>query len=684
MLPIARLQPEDAHARSTANVASVFQQRVGDPAAAVGRDQTARSANCLRSTSTPAMPVELVGHRRPDQIGRGPAPAAPPSSRSLLGGRSPTRRALCGQGVDQIPYVGVGGPDRDDLDRVRRRPDEVDFISGRRLPEAEPPEPLAPEPLRPPLSIGGRRDWSRRPAPSAQPLTRRRQLLRRVRSPRPNESNGGRRRAIHRRGRSEHRRGRAVPSFLWARPGSGKLWPVGGPVRVRRSSHPGRSRQNRGGRDVAQLLIPHSARRATRLRPGAVVEIASPAPRDIWRGVLRDDPGATALQTPEYLDAVVTATGGTDVSRFYQLRDGRQLVLPLVRRRSRLGLHLDRGYPDGYGHGGMLATGGLLADDVRAVVRDLRGQSLSLWTGGAHHTSEQWSAGLLPGVTDASTRGRRDRAGLRAMSTTWRPSARTGSPTRPGSSGSARFGPVSRWRRTPPGGWSRSSLRSTGRGPRAGSPARGCRPWSPAAWRWARSRTPKFAAVAAMAGDACRLFVAWYHGRPVAATAMLVHDQHAVAWRSYSIAELATPVSAQPTHPGHRHRGRCPLRLPLHRPGPVRRGGHLQREENSLGAVPRSVVDLRIEPAGLARLRAVRDWAEGVLARALARSPGRSTLGQPSLSRLTFLGPRPDGRPASRASSIRFPIRPGCSAVCIFVGRCRHEDSELGPAPIAQ
>ena len=363
-----------------------------------------------------------------------------------------------------------------------------------------------------------------------------------------------------------------------------------------------------------------------------MVESASPAPRDIWRGVLRDDPGATALQTPEYLDAVVTATGGTDVSRFYQLRDGRQLILPLVRRPSRLGLHLDRGYPDGYGDGGMLATGGLLADDVRAVVRDLRGQSLSLWIGGAHHTSEQWSAGLLPGVT-AERRGVEVielepgcADDLEAFRT-----ARYSGPTRQQRQRAVRVGVevekdttgrlvpvfheiyrawVERWI------------------PRSGLPPMVAR-------RMAMGQEPyaKFAAVAAMAGDACRLFVAWYHGRPVAATVMLVHDQHAVAWRSYSIEELAAPVCAhlltQVTAIEDAVRSGC-RSIDL---GPADGVDTFQREENSLGAVPRSVVDLRIEPAGLARLRAARNRTKGVLVRALTRSPGRSTLGQLSLSR---------------------------------------------------
>ena len=123
---------------------------------------------------------------------------------------------------------------------------------------------------------------------------------------------------------------------------------------------------------MAQLLIPHSVDERLRLHPGAVVESASPAPRDIWRGVLRDDPAQRRCRPPSTWTpwsrppAAPTSAGSTSCATVVG-------VLPLVRRPSRLGLHLDQGYPDGYGHGGMLATGGLLADDVRAVAGDLRG-----------------------------------------------------------------------------------------------------------------------------------------------------------------------------------------------------------------------------------------------------------------------------------------------------------------------
>ncbi|MET1007436.1 MAG: hypothetical protein ABWX96_17935, partial [Propionibacteriaceae bacterium] len=94
----------------------------------------------------------------------------------------------------------------------------------------------------------------------------------------------------------------------------------------------------------------------------------SPAPRAAWEAVLATDPGATALQTPEYFAAVLSGTGGRDASRLYHLSEGRQLVLPLVQQRALPGFPLLADFPGGFGHGSLLATGGLRPSDVRLVV----------------------------------------------------------------------------------------------------------------------------------------------------------------------------------------------------------------------------------------------------------------------------------------------------------------------------
>jgi Acetyltransferase (GNAT) domain len=363
---------------------------------------------------------------------------------------------------------------------------------------------------------------------------------------------------------------------------------------------------------VAQLLIPHSLEARARPRLDAVVEMISPAPRDIWRGVLRDDPGATALQTPEYLDAVVTGTGATDASRFYQLREGRQLVLPLVRRRSALGRHRDDGYPGEYGDGGMLATGGLLTDDVRAVLQNLSGESLRLWIRGIHQTGEQWSAGALPGVTEQRRRvevldlGSRSVGDLDAIRTT-------------------RLTEEAReLRRRAAGLGVEVEQDTTGRLiPVVDDIYR--------ARRRARRAEPdlRIADVAARMGRACRVFVAWRCGRPVAASIMLVHGQHATVWHTIGVGEPAAPAGTdlllRATAIEDAARSGC-RDIGL---GPAGDGPDLSGRTGLIGAAFRSVVDLRMEPAGLARLRAARARAEGVLERAPACPPASPTLGQP-------------------------------------------------------
>src|SRR3712207_7406202 len=130
----------------------------------------------------------------------------------------------------------------------------------------------------------------------------------------------------------------------------------------------------------------------------------------------------------------------------------------------------------------------------------------------------------------------------------------------------------------------------------------------------------KFETVAAMLGQACRVHVAGHRGQPVAAAITLVHGQHAIGWRSYSIKELAAPVAAniatQATciadacHSGCRY-------FDLGQSGGV---ATLQSYKNSFGATPHWVVDLRIEPPGLSRLRSAKERLQGAVVAAVTRS----------------------------------------------------------------
>jgi hypothetical protein len=103
-----------------------------------------------------------------------------------------------------------------------------------------------------------------------------------------------------------------------------------------------------------------------------VLRIESPAPRDVWRETLAGDHDAVATQTPEWCDWLCRTRGYTDVSRLYEFRDGRRLVLPLLAR-SALGIRLtEESMPYGFGYGGPLVAGGRpTSAEARAVLEDL-------------------------------------------------------------------------------------------------------------------------------------------------------------------------------------------------------------------------------------------------------------------------------------------------------------------------
>ncbi|GLQ53553.1 GNAT family N-acetyltransferase [Devosia nitrariae] len=104
-----------------------------------------------------------------------------------------------------------------------------------------------------------------------------------------------------------------------------------------------------------------------------------PVPREIWRSVIAADPDAMPSQSPEWIDAVCAGGLWQDVSRLYVSETGRRIVLPLVR----IGpgpLARLASPRRGWGYGGLIAEGGVSAEDVVLVSRDLEMcRKLSLW-----------------------------------------------------------------------------------------------------------------------------------------------------------------------------------------------------------------------------------------------------------------------------------------------------------------
>ena len=102
------------------------------------------------------------------------------------------------------------------------------------------------------------------------------------------------------------------------------------------------------------------------------VRVTSPAPRDTWHALVREDRDALLSQTPEWMDCVVAFGGHEDASRLYELPDGRQAVLPMVRRTGLAGrVAGSASFPAGWGVGGLVAPGGVEVEDARAVFADL-------------------------------------------------------------------------------------------------------------------------------------------------------------------------------------------------------------------------------------------------------------------------------------------------------------------------
>ena len=100
-----------------------------------------------------------------------------------------------------------------------------------------------------------------------------------------------------------------------------------------------------------------------------------PALRTEWRAAFLADPHAQAFHSPEWVDAVCATGGFEDASRLYETRDGRLLVLPMVRRRHLGGaLSSQASMPPDWGIGGVLSRDPVRPEDLSAICTDLARQ----------------------------------------------------------------------------------------------------------------------------------------------------------------------------------------------------------------------------------------------------------------------------------------------------------------------
>jgi hypothetical protein len=108
------------------------------------------------------------------------------------------------------------------------------------------------------------------------------------------------------------------------------------------------------------------------MRCGAV-GVTSPVPRGVWEAALRADPGAVVTQSLAWRDAVFASGRLEDVSVLYEFSSGRQVVLPLARRRGGPAQTASLGsWPRIWGVGGPICPAGRASpDEVAAVLADV-------------------------------------------------------------------------------------------------------------------------------------------------------------------------------------------------------------------------------------------------------------------------------------------------------------------------
>jgi Acetyltransferase (GNAT) domain len=265
------------------------------------------------------------------------------------------------------------------------------------------------------------------------------------------------------------------------------------------------------------------------------------AARSAWDRALGQDPNATISQTPRWMDCVCESGRWTDATRVYVADDGRELILPLARRRgSPDALPVDASMPFGWGTGGLVCPGGRLsAGDVAAVAADLMGRRpLRTTLRPGHAMEEPWSAG-------APARARRTRYMSQSLDLSGgfaEASARFSSSVRRNVRRAERGPMLVEWEegtrlvpvfdalyRTSVSRWAERQRE----------------PNALAQWR-AHRRDPraKFEVVARNLGDACRIGVAWRSGEPAAAIVVLTHGAHSTYWRGAMDQELAARTGA--------------------------------------------------------------------------------------------------------------------------------------------
>jgi CelD/BcsL family acetyltransferase involved in cellulose biosynthesis len=345
---------------------------------------------------------------------------------------------------------------------------------------------------------------------------------------------------------------------------------------------------------------------------GSGVRITSPVPRQVWRAVLATDPNAVITQTQQWLECLCRLRGYRDASRWYQLPDGRILVLPLVAR-TMAGMRLvEESLPYGWGYGGVVVESGQFnASDAATVLADLgRRPVLRTTVVPTPHTSRSWElaappwAHRVPYLTQIL-----DLDG--GFDTVW----------------SKRYQSQARRcvRKAERAGLEVRLTHGNGSSESAEAIATFTELYRHSVLRWAaqrgqpqalarllaryRNRAGQLAVVSAEFGTACEIWSAYYRGEPIAIHVTLQMGEHSIDWLAASGSELARQTCASYLLTSRAIEHACRSGSRLFNMGESDPGSGVERYKAYFGAQPVRYHAMRLERLPLTpaerRLRAM-------------------------------------------------------------------------------
>jgi hypothetical protein len=340
------------------------------------------------------------------------------------------------------------------------------------------------------------------------------------------------------------------------------------------------------------------------------LQVVSPAPRQVWQQLLKEDTEAVVFQTPAWLDSLCALGGYEDASRLYDMPGGRQLVLPMVRRKGLRGpLTTRASLPVGWGTGGLVASSPVHGDDIDAVWADLAGQS-ALYTlvRPNPRVAHMWAAAPPPRAMMAPRLAHvLDLTG--GFGRVW--AERFASTTRTAVRKAERAGLVVECDTTGklvPVFYDLLRLSITRWAQQQHEPLPLAR------WRNGR-RDPfhKFELIARALGEACRVWVAWLNGQP-AASIVVLQGANASYFRGAIDKELAGPSRANDLLHRLAIEDACRAGCRYYHMGESGTSTSLARFKRGFGAMPHQYAEYRLEALPLTRAdRRLRGFVKGVL-----------------------------------------------------------------------